>query len=229
MQSDSAPVRTPAPPPLTRKRLLLADDHQIFLEGLERLLQSDFDVVGTASSGDALVDLAKDLDPDVVVTDYSMPGLTGIEALDALRAEGLGAKVIILTMHEDAEYATEAIEHGVDGYVLKRAASAELLSAIQEALGGGCWVSPALAAEIIRGTKRRAGDESDEGPGATLSDRQKRILALLVQGKIAKEIASELEISRKTVEYHKYKMMHQLGLKSTAELIQFAVKNGLDA
>ncbi|MEM9381691.1 MAG: response regulator transcription factor, partial [Planctomycetota bacterium] len=97
---------------MTRKRLLLADDHQIFLEGLERLLQADFDVVGTASSGDALVDLAKDLDPDVVVTDYSMPGLPGIEALDALRAEGLGAKVIILTMHEDAEYATEAIEHG---------------------------------------------------------------------------------------------------------------------
>ena len=133
MQSASAPVRTPAPPPLTRKRLLLADDHQIFLEGLERLLQSDFDVVGTASSGDALVDLAKDLDPDVVVTDYSMPGLTGIEALDALRAEGLGAKVIILTMHEDAEYASEAIEKGVQGYVLKRAAASELLAALRSA------------------------------------------------------------------------------------------------
>lgn len=214
---------------LPRKRLLLADDHQIFLEGLERLLQADFDVVGTASSGDALVALAKDVSPDLIVTDYSMPGLTGLEALDALRSQGVGAKVIILTMHEDAEYATEAIEHGVDGYVLKRAASAELLSAIREALEGGCWVSPALAAQIIRGGKKKPEEvEEPAGPGSNLSDRQRRILALLVQGKIAKEIASELGISRKTVEYHKYKMMDQLGMKSTAELIQFAVRNELD-
>ncbi|MEM9800147.1 MAG: response regulator transcription factor [Planctomycetota bacterium] len=214
---------------MVRKRLVLADDHQIFLEGLERLLQADFDVVGTASSGPDLVALARDQGPDVIITDYSMPGLTGIEALDALRAEGNPAKVIILTMHEDAEYATEAIEHGVDGYVLKRAASAELLSAIQEALGGGCWVSPALAAEIIRGSRERPeAPPREEKPGENLSDRQRRILALLVKGKIAKEIAAELGISRKTVEYHKYKMMDQLGTRSTAELIQFAVRNGLD-
>lgn len=229
--SHSAPSPNPTPQSqvLTRKRILLADDHQIFLEGLERLLQADFDVVGTASSGGALVALAKELEPDLIVTDYSMPELTGVQALDALRREGVTAKVIILTMHEDAEYATEAIERGVDGYVLKRAASAELLSAIREALNGGCWISPALAAEIIRSNRKKPReDAADARPGSNLSERQRRILALLVKGKIAKEIASELEISRKTVEYHKYKMMDQLGLKSTAELIQFAVRNELD-
>ena len=110
-------------------RLVLADDHRIFLEGLERLLEADYDIVGTAEDGEDLVDVALRTQPDLIVTDYSMPKLTGLEAIDKIRASGLSPRVIVLTMHLDPEYASEAIERGVDGYVLKQAASTELVSA----------------------------------------------------------------------------------------------------
>ena len=157
-----------------------------------------------------------------------MPELCGLDAVKEIRKGGQDPKCIILTMHEDPAYASEAIESGVDGYVLKRAATSELVSAIEEALAGGCWISPALAAKIIR-NKNRVGDGEEAPAEASLTDRQVRILRSLVEGKIAKEIASDLGISRKTVEYHKYKMMNQLKLGSTAELIKFAVQNGLDS
>jgi DNA-binding NarL/FixJ family response regulator len=212
---------------LTTNRILLADDHQMFLEGLQRLLQQDFEVVGTAQSGSELVALASEVKPDLIVTDLSMPDLSGLNAVKAIRENGLSPKCIILTMHEDPAYASEAIESGVDGYVLKRAATSELVSAIEEALSGGCWISPALAAKIIR-IKSEPAKEAEASPASRLTDRQVRILRSLVAGKIAKEIAADLGISRKTVEYHKYKMMNQLELSSTAELIKFAVQNGLD-
>lgn len=213
----------------TRCRIVIADDHPIFLEGLQRLLQTKFDVIGTASRGDALVDLVVESAPDLVVTDYSMPGLTGVQAVKALKEREINCKVIMLTMHEDVEYALEALELGIDGYVLKRAASSELISAINGALLGDRWISPALAVDIISATKGLAnGKPAKEAvPIDRLSSRQRHILGGLVQGKIAKEIAGELDLSRKTVEYHKYKMMEQLGLKSTAELIRFAVHNGI--
>lgn len=219
------------PKPLAepRRRIVLADDHPIFLEGLKRLLQTDFDVVGTASAGDKLVEVATSCRPDLVVTDYSMPGLTGVQAVRALNEIGLECKVIILTMHEDVEYALEALELGIDGYVLKRAASSELISAIKGAFMGERWISPALAVDIISASAglatAKAAQETD--PLERISSRQRHILEGLVQGKIAKEIAGELNLSRKTVEYHKYKMMEQLGVKSTAELIRLAVRNGI--
>ena len=209
------------------QRILLADDHQMFLEGLERLLEKDFEIVGSAQSGPQLVALADECSPDLIITDWAMPELCGLEAVKAIRGKGLTPKCIILTMHEDPAYASQAIENGVDGYVLKRAATSELVSAIEEALAGGCWISPALAAKIIRNQNNGEGG-SDAPPEAALTERQQRILRSLVDGKIAKEIASDLGISRKTVEYHKYKMMSQLKLGSTAELIKFAVQNGLD-
>lgn len=212
------------------QRILLADDHQMFLEGLERLLGKDFEIVGTAQSGPELVTLASECNPDLIITDWSMPDLCGLDAVKEIRKSGLDPKCIILTMHEDPTYASEAIESGVHGYVLKRAATSELVSAIEEALSGGCWISPALAAKIIRNKSREgANGTEDAAPEAALSDRQVRILKSLVEGKIAKEIAGDLGISRKTVEYHKYKMMNQLKLGSTAELIKFAVQKGLDA
>jgi DNA-binding NarL/FixJ family response regulator len=210
------------------QRILLADDHQMFLEGLERLLEKDFEIVGSAQSGPQLVALADECSPDLIITDWAMPELCGLEAVKAIRGKGLSPKCIILTMHEDPAYASQAIENGVDGYVLKRAATSELVSAIEEALAGGCWISPALAAKIIRNQNNGEGG-SDAAPEAALTERQQRILRSLVDGKIAKEIASDLGISRKTVEYHKYKMMSQLKLGSTAELIKFAVQNGLDS
>ncbi len=211
------------------QRILLADDHQMFLEGLERLLEKDFEIVGSAQSGPQLVAMADECSPDLIITDWAMPDLCGLEAVKAIRDKGLSPKCIILTMHEDPAYASQAIESGVDGYVLKRAATSELVSAIEEALAGGCWISPALAAKIIRNQHNgEDGAGSDATPEASLTERPKRILSSLVEGKIAKEIASDLGISRKTVEYHKYKMMSQLKLRSTAELITFAVQNGLD-
>jgi len=210
------------------QRILLADDHQMFLEGLERLLEKDFEIVGSAQSGPQLVAMADECSPDLIITDWAMPDLCGLEAVKAIRDKGLSPKCIILTMHEDPAYASQAIESGVDGYVLKRAATSELVSAIEEALAGGCWISPALAAKIIR-NQNHDEDGSGATPEASLTERQKRILSSLVDGKIAKEIASDLGISRKTVEYHKYKMMSQLKLGSTAELIKFAVQNGLDS
>jgi len=211
-------------------RILLADDHQMFLEGLERLLEKDFEIVGSAQSGPQLVAMADECSPDLIITDWAMPELCGLEAVKAIRGKGLSPKCIILTMHEDPAYASQAIESGVDGYVLKRAATSELVSAIEEALAGGCWISPALAAKIIRNQSNgEDGAGSDAAPEASLTERQQRILRSLVEGKIAKEIASDLGISRKTVEYHKYKMMSQLKLGSTAELIKFAVQNGFDS
>ncbi|MEL6429234.1 MAG: response regulator transcription factor [Planctomycetota bacterium] len=220
---------------MTRKRVLIADDHQIFLDGLERLLQPEYDVVGKAANGTQLVALAKECDPDLIVTDYSMPDLNGVEAVAEIGKVNSRAKVVILTMHEDAEYASEAIEKGVQGYVLKRAAASELLAALREALEGRTWISPTVAARVLKRLKSGAAGLGNVDSGASeediaqrLSDRQKRIIALIVDGKIAKEIAQQLDISRKTVEYHKYKVMRALGIHSTAELIRFAVRNKLD-
>ncbi len=231
-QTDANP--TQANPTLAKvsepkRRIVLADDHPIFLEGLKRLLQTEFDVVGTASAGDQLVELATTAKPDLVVTDYSMPGMTGVQAIRLLNERGLQCKVVMLTMHEDVEYAIEALEIGIDGYVLKRAASSELISAIHGAFGGERWISPALAVDIISHSAGRAASQAtpEAAPLDQISSRQRHILEGLVQGKIAKEIAGELKLSRKTVEYHKYKMMEQLGVKSTAELIRLAVRNGI--
>ncbi|MEM8711102.1 MAG: response regulator transcription factor [Planctomycetota bacterium] len=209
---------------------MLADDHPIFLEGLKRLLQTEFDVVGTAAAGDTLIELVEEHEPDLIVTDYSMPKMNGVEAIRRLKENNCSAKFVVLTMHEDVEYALEALELGIDSYVLKRAASSELISAIQGAFRGERWISPALAVDIISASAglSRGKTAAEASPIQALSSRQRHILEGLVQGKIAKEIAQELELSRKTVEYHKYKMMEQLGVKSTAELIRLAVRNGFE-
>ncbi|MGB0331442.1 MAG: response regulator [Planctomycetota bacterium] len=162
------------------QRIPLADDHQVFLEGLERLLERDFEIVGSVQSGPQLVALADGSSPDRIMTDGTMPERCGLEAVKAIRDKGLSPEGIILTMHGDPACAPQTIENGVDGYVLKRAATSELVSAIEEALAGGCWISPALAARIIRH------QNSDEGASdAALTERQQRILRSLVDGKIA--------------------------------------------
>ena len=206
-------------------RIVLADDHRIFLEGLARLLEADFDVVGQAEDGEQLVEVALRTKPDLIVTDYSMPKLTGLQAMEKIRRAGLHPRVIILTMHLDPEYASEAIERGVDGYVLKQAASTELVSAIEESMRGGRWLSPSLAMRMF--DYQQAAGEAPVDPVSRLTARQKEILTMLVSGKIAKEIAAELHISRKTVEYHKYRMMGELGVATSAELIKVAVQGGL--
>lgn len=202
-------------------RVLLADDHRLFLEGLENLLRSDFDLVGSVENGLALVAAARELCPDVVVADLSMPGLSGIEVIARLREAGLHAKVVLLTMHEDPEYAAQALQAGASAYVLKHAASSELVAAIHMALDDQVYVTPRIALDVAR-TETEAAEE------ATLTARQKEVLRLLTQGLVTKEIAHRLGISARTVEYHKYKAMEDLGLRTTAELIRYTVREGLD-
>lgn len=208
-----------------KPRILLADDHKIVLEGLRSLLAADFEVAGAAGDGRELLALAELLDPDVIVADISMPLLNGMEAARQLREAGSRAKIVFLTMHPEPSYLVRAIEAGANGYVLKHAASEELVQAIREALVGRVFVSPALRTPAV---EERL-DESRTRMRRTLelTGRQREVLQLLAEGKSAKEIGAILGISPRTVETHKYKMMDDLGVKTSAELIQHAVREGL--
>jgi DNA-binding NarL/FixJ family response regulator len=212
---------------VSRPRIVLADDHRIVVEGLRSLLQSEFDLVGTAENGVDLVDLAQRTTPDVIVTDISMPLLNGIDAVRKLRESGVQAKVVFLTMHPDVVYATRAMEAGASGYVLKHSAPDELIAAIHEVLRGGTFISTSLrnpALDELLHPSRRHVKKTVE-----LTARQREVLQLLAEGKSAKEIAGVLGISSRTVETHKYNIMDDLGVKTTAELVQHAIKHGLIA
>ena len=207
-------------------RVLLADDHQLFLEGLRGLLEDDFDIVGMVNDGRALVAAAKKLKPDLVVADISMPSLNGIEATAQIMSQVQGVKVVLLTMHPDVTYASRGFDAGVVGYVLKQSASSELLTAIREALKGRTYVTPMVAGDLIRSYGRREPRKVEDFT-KKLTPRQRETLQLLAEGKSAKEIAGMLGISQRTVEYHKYQMMRTLKIKTSAELIQFAIKKGI--
>lgn len=201
---------------MRRSTILLADDHAIVMEGLARLLKDhDFDVVGAVGDGQALIDAAKRLRPDVIVTDLSMPGLSGLDVLARLKAEGIDSKVIVLTMHRDPDLATVAMRGGASGFLLKESAGDELLAAIRQALQGGAYIAPALTREVI---ERMAGASEPQ-----LTVRQRDVLRLIVKGQRMKEIAANLGLSTRTVETHKYEMMETLGLHSTAELVRYAL------
>lgn len=210
---------------MTKPRILLADDHKIVLEGLKNLLDSEFDLVGTAEDGRALLDDTKKLHPDVIVADISMPLLNGIESLRKIKKTSPHIKVVFLTMHPDVSYAAEAFEAGASGYVLKHSAPSELINAIHEALEGRTYISPLIAGELLESYKE--GNHKRNEAFTLLTSRQREVLQLLSEGKIAKEIAGILNISTRTVEFHKYKMMETLGIKNFAQLLQFAVKHGI--
>lgn len=210
---------------MTRARILLADDHRIVAEGLKGILAAEFELIGVVEDGQGMLDAAKTLRPDAIVADISMPLLSGIEALELLRKDGLEIPVVFLTMHRDVAYASLALEAGAAGYVLKHAAPEELVSAVRVALQGGTFVIPSLAGELFQATTSRGRGERDVG--VALSTRQRDILRLLANGRSAKEIAKALDLSPRTVEFHKYKVMESLGIKNSAELIQFAVKRGI--
>lgn len=210
-----------------RPRILLADDHRMVGEGLKSLLTPEFEFLGVVEDGRALVEEAKRLRPDVIVTDISMPELNGIDALQQMKKNQPGVKVVFLTMHRDVAYARRALEAGAMGYVLKHSAPAELVSAIRAALNGQTYITPELAGEVfhaIRHEPREAGNLADK-----LTPRQREILQLLAEGRSAKEVAAKLAISVRTVEFHKYQMMEDLHLHNSAELIHFAIKQGIVA
>jgi len=213
---------------LNRPRILLADDHRMVAEGLKSLLCAEFELVGVVEDGRALIEAARKQRPDVIVADVAMPHLNGLDALKQLKKDNPRVKVVILTMHREVSYARRALELGAAGFVLKHSAPAELLAAIRAALDGRTYITPAVAAEVIHAFehgKRATGDPTAAG----LTPRQREILQLLAEGRSAKEIASALGISPRTVEFHKYQMMESLRIHSNAELTHFAIKQGIVA
>jgi DNA-binding NarL/FixJ family response regulator len=209
-------------PDLRRTTVLVADDHTIVLEGLVSLLKEEFDVVGAVGDGQLLLDAAKRLRPDVIVTDMSMPGLSGLDVLPRLKAEHCDSKIIVLTMHHDAELATRAMRAGASGFLLKYSASEELVTAIRQALLGNTYLTPPLTREVMDRMAAPAGQSEPQ-----LTTRQREILRLIVEGRRMKEIATVLQLSTRTVENHKYEMMQALGLHSTAELVRYALEHRL--
>jgi DNA-binding NarL/FixJ family response regulator len=208
---------------MSRPRVLVADDHQILVEGLKGLLAPEFDLVGVVEDGRALVENVKKLRPDVIVADISMPRLNGIEALIELKKVDPQVKVVFLTMHRQVAYARRALEAGAAGFVLKHSALKELVLAIRAALDGKTFVTPTIDEELRQPWHA---DRSSK-PAAALTRRQREVLQLLGEGKTAKEIAAVLDISTRTVEFHKYAMMQSLGIANSAELVHFAIKNGI--
>lgn len=209
----------------TRKpTVLLADDHAILLDSLKTLLSPEYDVVGTVTDGRTLVESASALSPDIVVTDIAMPGLNGLDALVQLRRRAPGARLIVLSMNEDADTASEAMRRGAAGYVAKAAAGPQLFEALRDVLAGRTYVSPGLA-------PTPAGAPATRGPGGPgrrpLSARQREVLQLLAEGRSMKEAADALGLTPRTIAFHKYSMMEQLGLKTSAELIRYALVLGL--
>ena len=207
---------------MSRPRVLLAEDHLIVAEGLKALLAGEFDLVGVVEDGRALVEAVRRLSPDIIVADISMPALNGIEALEAMRKQGLTVPVVFLTMHRDGGYARRALEAGAAGYVLKHSAASELLHGLHTALAGGTYVSPAVADKVFEAM--RVGPTRAADPLGRMTPRQREVLQLLADGLSAKEIAAKLDISPRTVEFHKYQMMEALGAKSSAELMSIAIR-----
>jgi DNA-binding NarL/FixJ family response regulator len=207
---------------MTKPRVLLADDHRIVAEGLKGLLEIEFELIDIVEDGLAMVKAARELRPDVIVADISMPHLNGIDALVQLKRDNPKVRVVFLTMHRDPAYARRALEAGAAGFVLKHSAPAELVLAVHAALQGRTFIAPELAAELVR-----TGGKRESDPIATMTSRQREILLLLARGKSAKEIAITLGLSARTVEDHKYRLMESLGVENSAELIHFAIKHDI--
>ena len=208
---------------MNRPKILLADDHTMFAQGLETLLEDDFELVGSVRDGQALVNAAHQLAPDVIVVDISMPVLNGFDAIRQLKKQGITAKIVFLTMHADVRLVAEAFRCGGSGYVLKQSAGDDLISSIKEVLAGNRYVTPLIAEEWTQELSKRIGD----GQKRMLTPRQREVLKLVIEGCTMKEIATRLGISNRTAESHKYEMMTGLGVDNTAELIQYAIKLGL--
>jgi DNA-binding NarL/FixJ family response regulator len=210
---------------VSRPRVLLADDHRMMAEGLKALLPDEFELVGIVEDGRAMIEAAERLRPDVIVADVAMPNLNGFEALARLRKSHPNIKVVFLTMHQNAAYARRALDGGASGFVVKHSAPEELVLAIHAALKGKTFITPSLTKQVVEEAESGARGEN-EGAKA-LTPRQREILRLLAEGLSAKQIASNLAISARTVEFHKYQMMEMNGLHSSAELIHFAIKHGI--
>ena len=209
-----------------RPRVIIADDYQILAEGLRSLLEPEFELIASVENGRELVTKTKEMRPDVVIADISMPMLNGIDAAQQILNDNPRARIIFLTMHADMAYAAEAFRVGAAGYVLKKSAAAELVTAIQEVLKGGVYVTPSIAKAMMRDAFSGRVSKAAR-PGASMTPRQREVLQLVAEGHSIKEIASILGLSPKTVEFHKYRIMEVLDIRTTAQLTQYAVKHGV--
>jgi DNA-binding NarL/FixJ family response regulator len=208
-----------------KPRLLLADDHTLLLEGIQLMLAPEFDLVGSVEDGQALLAAAKALKPDVILLDISMPSLNGIDAARRLRKILPSARLIFLTMHAGTDYVTEAFRAGAMGYILKRAAASELLTAIHTVLKGNHYVSPLVtrnSLDLLISSSKPGGKLSD-----CLTPRRREVLQLVAEGRSRKEIAGILNISVKTVEFHKGKLMRELNLQTVADYTRYAIEHGI--
>ncbi len=209
---------------MRRSRVLLADDHTLLLDAFAKLLEPECDVVGTVADGRALLAAAEELKPDVVVLDIAMPLLNGLDAGRQLKKALPDVKLIFLTMNQDPAIAAEAFRVGASGYLLKTSAGSELVKAIEEATSGRSYVTPLIAQGLVEvlmlGPKQRKG-------AADLTPRQREVLQLLAEGRSMKEAAQILKVTARTIAFHKYRMMDRFRLKSNADLVQFAIRQGV--
>ena len=212
---------------MKRSRVLIADDHSMVIDGLRALLEPEYEVVGAVNDGRAVLPEVRRMRPDVVVIDISMPLLNGLDCARQLRDAGCTAKILVLTMHPDATLAQEALAAGASGYVLKSSPGSELKGALRDVLGGRTYLSPAVTRDLNGVMGRMTSIHQDVW--ARLTPRQREVLQLLAEGKSHKEVANVLNISVKTAEYHKYAILDKLGLKTNAELVQYAIRHGIIA
>lgn len=208
---------------MAKARILLADDHTLVAEAFKRLLEPDCEVVATVADGRALLRVAPQLNPDLVLVDLNMPLLNGLDASAQLKQALPNIKIIVLTMNEDPEIAAETLGKWASGYLLKKSAGSELLKAVHEVLRGRKYITPALQDAVEEIISRDSRSES----GPTLTQRQREVLQLLAEGHTMKEAAAILNVATRTVAFHKYKIMQEFGLENNSELLRFAMKRNL--
>lgn len=211
-----------------KERVLLADDHSLVTEGLERLLTPRYEVVGRVADGRSLLEAVRLLKPDLVILDIAMPLLNGIDAARHLKKTSPDVKLVVLTMHSEPTYVSEAFAAGAAGYLVKTSAASELLFAVEEVLKGHTYVSPVVAKTLVTASLQpQLSSTRAAGDAAPLTARQREVLQLVAEGKSVKEIARHLGVSPKTAEFHKAQLREHLGLKTTAELTRYAISHGI--
>jgi DNA-binding NarL/FixJ family response regulator len=198
-----------------RPTILIGDDHTLVAEGIGKLLEERFDIVGNVETAAALVAAARELQPDLVIADISLGDMSGLEAARQIKAERPMAKIVFVTQHKETQYVREALRLGASGYVVKQSAGSDLIAALEDALAGRVYLSSSLSPQELVGTDN----------GDPLTPRQREVLRLVAEGHSAKEIAGILSISTKTVEFHKAAVMERLGVRSTAQLTRYAVEH----
>lgn len=210
---------------MKKLRVLLVDDHVMVLEGFKRLIEDQCEVVGMVEDGRTLLEVAPKLKPDIITMDISMPWLNGLDAARRLKKEMPDVKIIFLTMHADVAYVKEAFAAGASGFLMKRSAGTELLQAIHAVSNGQYYITSLITKDLVRSILEGASNVSPQRD--VLTPRQREVLQLVAEGRSVKEIATILNVSAKTVEYHKGQVMEQLNLHTTAELTKYAIAHGV--